>query len=31
MKLKAVNSVLVCNNNLAVANEMVIPESGSSA
>jgi X box-binding protein 1 len=29
MKLKAVNSVLRCNSNVAVANKMVIPKSGS--
>jgi len=29
MKLKAVNSVLRCNNNVAVANKMVIPKSSS--
>lgn len=29
MKLKAVNSVLRCNNNVAVVNKMVIPKSSS--
>jgi len=29
MKLKAVNSVLRCNNNVAVTNKMVIPKSNS--
>jgi len=29
MKMKAVNSVLRCNNNVAVANKMVIPKSSS--
>jgi hypothetical protein len=29
LKLKAVNSVLRCNNSVAVANKMVIPKSNS--